>query len=55
MKNNILQILKFANVLVAFLCCLYLISKGHLLFPLLLAAYTTYINSKIDEILKGTD
>jgi predicted PurR-regulated permease PerM len=55
MKNNILQILKFANVLVAFLCCLYLISKSYLLFPLLLAAFVTYLNSKIDEILERTD
>jgi hypothetical protein len=34
---------------------LYLISKSYLLFPLLLAAFVTYLNSKIDEILERTD
>jgi hypothetical protein len=55
MKNNILHIVKFTNVLLAFISTLYLISKGHVLFPLLLAVFSTYLNSKIDEVLEGAD
>jgi hypothetical protein len=55
MKNNLLHIGKFTNVFLAFATCLYLISKSYLLFPLLLAAFSTYLNSKIDEVLEGAD
>jgi hypothetical protein len=55
MKNNILHIAKFTNVFLAFTTTLYLISKGYIMFPLLLAAFSTYINSKIDEVLEGAN
>jgi hypothetical protein len=55
MKNSIVFIVKLINGLLAFASCVYLISKSYLLFPLLIAAFTTYLNVKIDEVFEGAD
>lgn len=55
MKRRIFQLLKFLSVALGFIFCLYLISKSLGMFALVLAIFITYLNIKIDEILKGTD
>ena len=55
MKKNLLRLLKFINVALGFMTCLYLISKSLLIFALVLALFITYLNIIIDGILKGTD
>jgi hypothetical protein len=55
MKRRLLQVLKFINVALGFMTCLYLISKSLGMFALTLALFITYLNIIIDEILKGSD
>lgn len=55
MKRNIFKLIKFINVALGFMTCLYLISKSLLIFALLLAVLITYLNSIIDDILKGSN
>lgn len=55
MKIYILQLFKFINVALGFITCLYLIFKSLGIFALILALLITYLNSRIDEILEGTD
>lgn len=55
MKPILWEILKFINVAGGFCLTLWLVSKGLGIFALVLAIYITYLNSRIDEILKGTD
>jgi hypothetical protein len=55
MKKSVFQLLKFINVALGFMTCLYLISKSLGIFALVLAIFVTYLNITIDEILKGTD
>lgn len=55
MKRRLFQLLKFINVALGFITCLYLISKSLGIFALVLAIFVTYLNITIDEILKGTD
>jgi hypothetical protein len=55
MKRHLLQLLKFINVALGLMTCLYLISKSLGMFALVLAIFITYLNITIDEILKGTD
>ena len=55
MKRRLLQVLKFINVALGFMTCLYLISKSLGMFALTLALFITYLNIIIDEILKRTD
>jgi hypothetical protein len=55
MKKSLFQLLKFINVALGFMTCLYLISKSLGMFALVLAIFMTYLNIIIDEILKGTD
>ena len=55
MKRNLLQVLKFINVALGFMTCLYLISKSLLIFALVLALFITLLNMIIDEILERTD
>jgi hypothetical protein len=55
MKKRFFQLLKFINVPLGFITCLYLISKSLGIFALVLAIFVTYLNITIDEILKGTD
>jgi hypothetical protein len=55
MKPIIWRILKFINVAAGFCIALWLISVGFGMFALILAIYVTYLNSVIDEILKGAD
>jgi len=53
MKPILWKILKFLNVSIGFCVALWLISVGFGMFALILAIYITYLNSVIDEILKG--
>ena len=55
MKPILWKIIKFVNVIVGFCLSLWLVSEGFGIFALILAIYVTYLNSVIDEILKGTD
>ena len=55
MKRQILQLLKFINVVLGFMTCLYLVSKSLGMFALILALFITYLNMIIDEILKRTN
>jgi hypothetical protein len=55
MKRHLFQLLKFVNLAWSFISCLYLISKSLGIFALVVAIFVTYLNMKIDEILKGTD
>lgn len=55
MKRNLLRLLKFINVTLGFITCLYLLFKSLGMFALVLALFITYLNTIIDEILKGTD
>jgi len=55
MKPILWKILKFLNVAIGFCVALWLVSVGFGMFALILAIYVTYLNSVIDEILKGTD
>lgn len=55
MKPILWKILKFVNVIVGFCLSLWLVSEGLGIFALVLAIYITYLNSRIDEILKGSD
>lgn len=55
MKRNLLQVLKFINVALGFMTCLYLISKSLLIFAFVLVLFITYLNMIIDEILERTD
>lgn len=55
MKKHLLELLKFINVALGFMTCLYLISKSLGLFALLLAVLVTFLNIIIDEIQKRTD
>lgn len=55
MKKNLLRLLKFINVALGFITCLYLVSKSLGMFALVLALFITYLNTIIDEILKGTN
>jgi len=55
MKRQILQLLKFINVALGFMTCLYLVSKSLGMFALILALFITYLNMIIDEILKRTN
>jgi len=55
MKRLLLQFLKFINVALGFMTCLYLVSKSLGMLALILALFITYLNIIIDEILKGTD
>lgn len=55
MKPILWKILKFVNVIVGFCAALWLVSEGLGIFALILAIYITYLNSVIDEILKGSD
>lgn len=55
MKRNLLQVLKFINVALGFMTCLYLISKSLLIFALVLVIFITLLNMIIDEILGRTD
>ena len=55
MKSNLLHLLKFINVSLGFMTCLYLISKSQFILPLVLAFFITYLNMIIYAILKGTD
>lgn len=55
MKRKLLQLLKFVNVALGFITCLYLISKSLGILALILAILITLLNVIIDEILKGTD
>lgn len=55
MKPILWKILKFVNVIVGFCLSLWLVSEGLGIFALILAIYITYLNSVIDEILKGSD
>lgn len=55
MKPILWKILKFINVVGGFCLTLWLVSEGLGIFALVLAIYITYLNSKIDEILKGPD
>jgi hypothetical protein len=55
MKKSVFQLLKFINVSLGFITCLYLIFKSLGIFALVLAIFVTYLNIIIDEILKGTD
>jgi hypothetical protein len=55
MKRHLLQLLKFINVDLGFITCLYLIFKSLGMFALVLALFITYLNITIDEILKRTD
>lgn len=52
MKTHLLNLIKFINVSLGFMTCLYLISKSLGLFALLLAILITYLNIIIDELLK---
>jgi hypothetical protein len=55
MKRNLLQLLKFINVVLGFILSLYLIYKSLGIFALVLALFVTYLNITIDEILERTD
>ncbi len=55
MKRHILQVLKFINVALGFISCLYLVSKSLGMFALIIALFITYLNLRIDEILERTD
>lgn len=55
MKPILWKILKFVNVIVGFCAALWLVSEGLGIFALILAIYVTYLNTVIDEILKGAD
>jgi hypothetical protein len=55
MKRHLWQLLKFINVALGFMTCLYLISKSLGMFALVLGIFITYINMIIDEILNGTN
>jgi hypothetical protein len=55
MKRKLLQLLKFVNVALGFITCLYLISKSLGILALILAILITLLNVIIDGILKGTD
>jgi hypothetical protein len=55
MKSNLWKLLKFINTALGFIACLYLISKSLGMFALVLALFVTYLNLKIDEILKRTN
>ena len=55
MKKHLLELLKFINVALGFMTCLYLISKSLGLLALLLAVLVTFLNIIIDEIQKRTD
>jgi hypothetical protein len=55
MKRHLLQLLKFINVALGFITCLYLIFKSLGMFALVLALFITYLNMIIDEILTRTD
>lgn len=55
MKRQLLQVLKFINVALGFMTCLYLVSKSLGMFALILALFITYLNMIIDEILKRTN
>lgn len=55
MKRNLLQVLKFINVALGFMTCLYLLSKSLGMFALVLSLFITYLNMIIDGVLKGTD
>jgi hypothetical protein len=55
MNRHLLQLLKFINVALGFMTCLYLIFKSLGMFALVLALFITYLNMIIDEILKRTD
>ena len=55
MKRHLLQLLKFINVALGFMTCLYLISKSLGMFALVLGIFITYINMIIDEILNRTN
>jgi len=55
MKPILWKILKFINVVAGFCIALWLIAEGYGMFALILAIYITYLNTVIDEILKGPD
>jgi hypothetical protein len=55
MKRHLWQLLKFINVALGFMTCLYLISKSLGMFALVLGIFITYINMIIDEILNRTN
>lgn len=55
MKPILWKILKFVNVIAGFCISLWLVSEALGIFALILAIYVTYLNTIIDEILKGTD
>jgi hypothetical protein len=55
MKLILWKILKFINVLAGFCIALWLVSEGLGIFALILAIYITYLNTVIDDILKGTN
>ncbi len=55
MKPILWKILKFVNVIVGFCVALWLVSEDLGILALILAIYVTYLNSVIDEILKGPD
>ena len=55
MKRHLLELVKFINISLGFMTCLYLISKYLGMFALVLAIFITYLNIIIDEILKRTD
>jgi hypothetical protein len=55
MKPILWKILKFINVLSGFCIALWLVSEGLGIFAIILAIYITYLNTVIDDILKGTN
>ena len=55
MKPILWKILKFINVLAGLCIALWLVSEGLGIFALILAIYITYLNTVIDDILKGTN
>ena len=55
MKPIIWKILKFINVAGGFCLALWILSEGFGIFALVLAIYITYLNTVIDDILKGSN
>lgn len=55
MKKQIWNLVRYINIALGFMTCLYLMTKSLGIFALVLAIFITYLNMKIDEILKGTD
>ena len=55
MKHIIWKAIKFINVAGGFCIALFIISQGFGIFALILAIYITYLNTVIDDILKGSN